>query len=126
VAQIINKANFCEINNLLDQGHNIECIAAHFQIDLTLARPIKKPNLNNAYLSQGILKVQLLGRGFAWLDTETHKSLMEAGAFIEIIEKRQRLKLGCIEGSLSRDFISRNPSRIQNQLETIISLKSNP
>ena len=49
-------------------------------------------DVNNAYLSQSSLKVQLLGRGFVWLDTGTHESLMEAGIFIETIEKRQGLK----------------------------------
>ena len=43
------------------------------------------------------MKVQLLGRGFAWLDTGTHDSLMEAGQFIETIEKRQGLKVACLE-----------------------------
>lgn len=51
----------------------------------------------NAYLKRGDLKVELLGRGFAWLDTGTHESLMEAGLFIETIEKRQGLKVSCIE-----------------------------
>jgi glucose-1-phosphate thymidylyltransferase len=54
-------------------------------------------DVNKAYLNQGKLKVQLLGRGFAWLDTGTHKSLMKAGAFIETIEERQGLKVGCVE-----------------------------
>jgi len=51
----------------------------------------------NAYLKRGDLRVELLGRGFAWLDTETHDSLLEACAFIETIEKRQGLKVACIE-----------------------------
>jgi glucose-1-phosphate thymidylyltransferase len=53
--------------------------------------------VNQEYLKNNNLKVQLLGRGFAWLDTGTHDSLMEAGQFIETIEKRQGLKVACLE-----------------------------
>jgi glucose-1-phosphate thymidylyltransferase len=53
--------------------------------------------VNQEYLKSNNLKVQLLGRGFAWLDTGTHDSLMEAGQFIETIEKRQGLKVACLE-----------------------------
>ena len=53
--------------------------------------------VNQEYLKKNDLKVQLLGRGFAWLDTGTHDSLMEAGQFIETIEKRQGLKVACLE-----------------------------
>jgi len=54
-------------------------------------------SVNQTYLQHKTLKVELLGRGFAWLDTGTHDSLMEAGQFIETIEKRQGLKVACLE-----------------------------
>jgi len=54
-------------------------------------------SVNQEYLKQQNLKVELLGRGFAWLDTGTHDSLMQAGQFIETIEKRQGLKVACLE-----------------------------
>jgi glucose-1-phosphate thymidylyltransferase len=54
-------------------------------------------DINQAYLKSNNLRVQLLGRGFTWLDTGTHASLMEAGQFIETIEKRQGLKVACLE-----------------------------
>ena len=54
--------------------------------------------VNQRFLEDKELKVQLLGRGFAWLDTGTHDSLAEASTFIEVIEKRQGLKVACLEG----------------------------
>ncbi|MCL3851782.1 MULTISPECIES: glucose-1-phosphate thymidylyltransferase RfbA [Parabacteroides] len=53
--------------------------------------------VNQEFLNDGGLKVQLLGRGFAWLDTGTHDSLSEASTFVEVIEKRQGLKVACLE-----------------------------
>lgn len=54
-------------------------------------------SINQAYLQQGLLRVELLGRGFAWLDTGTPESLLEAGMFVETIEKRQGFKVACLE-----------------------------
>ncbi len=59
--------------------------------------------VNQAFLNDGDLKVQTLGRGFAWLDTGTHDSLSEASTFVEVIEKRQGLKIACLEGIAYRN-----------------------
>ena len=70
-------------------------------------------SVNQEFLNDGELNVQLMGRGFAWLDTGTHDSLAEASTFIEVIEKRQGLKVACLEsigyenGWLSEDDIKR-------------------
>ena len=64
--------------------------------------------INQSYLEQGNLQVELLGRGFVWLDTGTHKSLLEAGQFIHTIEKRQGLKVGCLEEiAFEKGFITK-------------------
>lgn len=60
-------------------------------------------SVNQSFLEGGELKVQLLGRGFAWLDTGTHDSLSEASTFIEVIEKRQGLKIACLEAIAYRN-----------------------
>ncbi|MED5500317.1 MAG: sugar phosphate nucleotidyltransferase, partial [Pseudomonadota bacterium] len=54
-------------------------------------------SINNAYLERGDLRVERLGRGFAWLDTGTHDSLLEAGQYVQTIEHRQGLKVACLE-----------------------------
>jgi len=73
-------------------------------------------SLNQEYLRESCLSVELLGRGYAWLDTGTHESLLEASSFIHTIEKRQGLKIACLEEiAFERGFISRE------QLEIIAS-----
>ena len=68
--------------------------------------------VNQEFLKNQELKVQLLGRGFAWLDTGTHDSLSEASTFIEVIEKRQGLKVACLEGiALRQGWISADKMR---------------
>ncbi len=75
-------------NKVVDVARNITP-SARGELEIT--------SVNQAFLEDGELKMQLLGRGFAWLDTGTHDSLSEASTFIEVIEKRQGLKVACLE-----------------------------
>ena len=78
-------------------------------------------DLNRAYLLQGELHAEIMGRGIAWLDTGTHDSLIEAATFIQTIEKRQGLKIACPEeiayrcGFLTADQLERTAAAIQNE-----------
>ena len=78
----------------------------------TLVEPSKRgeleiTSLNQIFLNEGRLKVEVMSRGYAWLDTGTHENLLDASAFIETIEKRQGLKVACLEEiSLEKGFIS--------------------
>ncbi|ENM5752046.1 glucose-1-phosphate thymidylyltransferase RfbA [Vibrio mimicus] len=72
--------------------------------------------LNEMYLNDGSLNVELLGRGFAWLDTGTHESLLEAATFVETIEKRQGFKIACLE-----EIAWRNKWLSNQELETLAS-----
>lgn len=67
-------------------------------IQLSIRGEYEITTVNQQFLEDGELKVQTLGRGFAWLDTGTHDSLSEASTYIEVLEKRQGLKVGCLEG----------------------------
>ena len=79
-------------------------------------------DVNQHYLEQGNLQVETLGQGHAWLDTGTHESLMEATQFIQTIEKRQGLKIGCLEEiAFKKGFISR-----QQLLQEAEEMKSTP
>jgi glucose-1-phosphate thymidylyltransferase len=75
-------------------------------------------DVNNVYLKRGQLNAQVMGRGAAWLDTGTHQSLLEAGNFIQTIEKRQGLKIACLEeiafelGYVDADAISRQAQKL--------------
>ncbi len=90
-------------NKVVDVAANIKP-SARGELEIT--------TVNQEFLKDGLLKVQTLGRGFAWLDTGTHDSLAEASIYIETIEKRQGLKVACLEGiGFSKGWISADKLR---------------
>ena len=90
-------------NKVVDVAHHIKP-SARGELEIT--------TVNQRFLADGELKVQTLGRGFAWLDTGTHDSLSEASTFVEVIEKRQGLKIACLEGiAYRRGWISEERMR---------------
>ena len=108
VAEFDNKGNVISIEEKPENPKsNYAVVGLYFYTNevIQIAKNVKPSNrgeleitsVNQVYLLQNNLKVELLGRGFAWLDTGTHDSLLEAGQFIESIEKRKGLKVGCLE-----------------------------
>ena len=90
-------------NRVVDIAKNIKP-SARGELEIT--------TVNQAFLNDRELKVQTLGRGFAWLDTGTHDSLSEASTFVEVIEKRQGLKVDCLEGiALRKGWITADKMR---------------
>jgi len=108
VAEFDNKGNVISIEEKPENPKsNYAVVGLYFYTNkvIQIAKNVKPSNrgeleitsVNQVHLLQNNLKVELLGRGFAWLDTGTHDSLLEAGQFIESIEKRKGLKVACLE-----------------------------
>ena len=110
------KSNYAVVG-LYFYPHKVVKVAQSIQP--SLRGELEITTVNQQFLDDKELKVQLLGRGFAWLDTGTHDSLSEASTFIEVIEKRQGLKIACLEGiALRQGWIT--PDKIRRLAEPML------
>ena len=113
---VIPKSNYA-VTGLYFYDNDVVEIAKN--IKLSSRGEFEITDVNNVYRVRGDLKVELLGRGFAWLDTGTHDSLMEAGQFVQTVERRQGLKVACLEeiafhnGWLSKELLLRQADALK-------------
>jgi len=112
-----------------------ECIDIAKNVKPSARGEIEITSINNAYLDKNNVRIELLGRGFAWLDTGTHESLLEASEFIHIVEKRQGVKIACLEeiaynkGWINDTTLKKHSDSMKNNpygkyLESLVTEKS--
>jgi glucose-1-phosphate thymidylyltransferase len=112
----IPKSNYA-ITGLYFYDNDVVQVAK--SLEPSLRGELEITDVNKAYQSRGQLRVELLGRGFAWLDTGTHDSLMDAGQFVQTVEHRQGLKVACLEeiafrnGWLSKTDLLRQAEKLK-------------
>ena len=113
---IVPKSNYA-VTGLYFYDNDVISIAK--SIEPSPRGELEITDVNKVYQARGDLTVELLGRGFAWLDTGTHDSLMEAGQFVQTVEHRQGLKVACLEeiafhnGWLSKELLLEQADRLR-------------